>query len=436
MVNLWRLSGFSGGVTDVAVEASDAGSIQALIAAGTPVMVFLSLAANGVPVGGSTVVVTGINSDGSLTINDPNPVLARTNMNDYLNGFQVGSTTWRGTIVSAASIVVQQPLASSFILASVSQPTAGGGVSLDVESASGSCGSLLEIPDAATIGSTSSVTLRSSRFIYCSGASSAYQAGLGAPGSYSAFIEGAGLKKDLSAASAAGYALTFNSSGTLTLAPQVAAFTSNGVLNAATFTPGLAPGGLFSLFGAGLAGSSGKTTVQFGSENAQLILASPFQINGQVPADLAPGAYPVTVQSAWGSATQTITVSATAPGIFVVTTESGSATGNRTVGAVINQNGTLNDIGIPANRGDVLTVYCTDLGAVQPQGNLFVSVSPVTALLNSVQLPVQYAGLTPGFIGLYQVNVPIPGGTSPGSSLSLALQEGGVTSNTVNVAIQ
>ncbi len=140
--------------------------------------------------------------------------------------------------------------------------------------------------------------------------------------------------------------------------------------------PGLAPGGLFSIFGAGLAGSAAKTTLQFGSESAPLILTSPFQINGQVPADLAPGSYSVTLQSAWGSATQSVLVSQTAPGIFVVSTETGNVTGNRTVGAVINQNGTLNDVGTPANRGDVLTVYCTNLGSVQLQGNLLRNCEP------------------------------------------------------------
>jgi uncharacterized protein (TIGR03437 family) len=73
---------------------------------------------------------------------------------------------------------------------------------------------------------------------------------------------------------------------------------------------------------------------------------------------------------------------------------------------------------------------------VQAQGNLNVTVSPVTVLMNGVELPVAYSGYTPGFIGLYQVNVPIPGGTSPGSSVSLAIQAAGVVSNTVNVAIQ
>ncbi len=376
-----------------------------------------------------------MNSDGSLALNDPNPGLARTNMNDYLNGFIVGSTTWRGTIVSAAYIVLQKPLTSSFILGSISQPDAGGGVSLSVESPSGSCGPVLDIPDAATIGSTSSVTLRSSRFIYCSGSSSAYQADIAATSPYEAFIEGAGIDKDLSASSPASYALTFNSSGTLAVAPQAATFTSNGVLNAATFAAGIAPGGLFSIFGSGLEGSSTTTTVTFGSENANLILSSPFQLNGQVPADLAPGSYSVTVKSAFGSATQSVSVSQDAPGIFVVSTET-TAAGNRTVGAVINQSGTLNDLGTPANRGDVLTVYCTGLGAVQPQGSLFVTVSPVTAILNSVELPVAYSGYTPGFIGLYQVNVPIPAGTSPGTSLSLTIEAGAVVGNTVDVAIQ
>jgi uncharacterized protein (TIGR03437 family) len=226
--------------------------------------------------------------------------------------------------------------------------------------------------------------------------------------------------------------MTISSTGQLAVAPQTATFSSNAVLNAATFIPGLAPGGLFSIFGAGLFGPSADTTVTFGSEAAKIILKTPFQINGQVPGDLAPGTYPVTVQSAWGSVTQSLSVSTTAPGVFVVAVE----TGNRTVGAVINQDGTLNDLGTPARRGDVLTVYCTNLGAVQPQGNLSVTVSPVTALLNSSELSVQYAGLTAGFIGLYQVNVPIPGGTAPGASVGLSIKAGGVVSNTVNVAIQ
>jgi uncharacterized protein (TIGR03437 family) len=196
--------------------------------------------------------------------------------------------------------------------------------------------------------------------------------------------------------------------------------------------PRIAPGGLFSIFGAGLYGPSADTTVKFGDAAAQMILTTSFQLNGQVPPDLAPGNYQVTVQSAWGSVTQMVTINQTAPGIFIVAVESG----NRTVGAVINQDGTLNNVGTPARRGEVLTIYCSNLGAVARQGNSFVSVSPVTALLNGAELPVQYAGLTPGFIGLYQVNVPVPGSTAPGANLGLSVRTGGVVSNTVTVAIQ
>ncbi len=446
VVNLWRLSGFSGGLTDISVEKADAGSIQALIAGGSPVLATLALTANGVPVGGTAVVITGVADDGSLIIADPNPVLARTYMNDYLNGFQAANSAWRGAIISAARVTVKRPLSNSFLVAAVSQPDAGGGVSLDVESASGGCGQVFDVPDAATIGSTNapgstnSAPLRSSRFEYCSGADPAYQVNVGAPGAYRAFIENAaspsGLFKDLSGSSPAAYSVTYSSAGTLLVAPQAALFASNGVLNAASFISGVAPGGLFSIFGSGLYGPSADTTVTFGSEAANLILKSPFQLNGQVPADLAPGSYPVTVQSALGAATQPVLVSQTAPGIFVVSATSGSAAGIRTVGAVINADGTLNDLGTPAHRGDVVTVYCTNLGAVQLQGNLSVTVSPVSAFLNAMQLPVQYAGLTPGFIGLYQVNVPIPGGTIPGTGISLVIKAGDVVSNTVSVAIQ
>jgi uncharacterized protein (TIGR03437 family) len=434
VVNLWRLNGFDGGLTDISIEHPDLSSIQALVAGGSPVLVFLSLTANGQgqPVGGTTVVAVGVAGDGSLIILDPNPVLARTNLNDYLNGFSANNATWQGKIVSAARIVVQRPIPTSFVVGAVSQSTNAGGVVLDVESARGACGNVLEIPDAATIGSVSFAPLRSSRFAYCTGSDPGYQINLSAPSPYRAYVEGGGLLKDLSASTPAGCALSVSTAGALSIAPQTATFSSNAVLNAATFIPGIAPGGLFSIFGTGLAGSKTATIVTFGTEQASLILTTPFQINGQVPADLAPGTYSVTIQSDWGSSTQKIPVNQTAPGIFVVATEPG----NRVVGAVINPSGALNDLGAPASRGDVLVVYCSNLGAVQPQGNLFVAVSPVTALLNSVELPVQYAGLTPGFIGLYQVNVPIPGGTAPGASLSLTIKAGGVLSNTVNVAIQ
>jgi len=49
---------------------------------------------------------------------------------------------------------------------------------------------------------------------------------------------------------------------------------------------------------------------------------------------------------------------------------------------------------------------------------------------------VQFAGLTPGFIGLYQVNVQIPEGVTAGSAVPLVVTSGGVPSNTVTLGIR
>jgi uncharacterized protein (TIGR03437 family) len=56
--------------------------------------------------------------------------------------------------------------------------------------------------------------------------------------------------------------------------------------------------------------------------------------------------------------------------------------------------------------------------------------------LNGVDLKPAYAGLTPGFIGLYQVNVQVPVSTPPGLNLPLQLRQGTASGNLVSVAVQ
>jgi uncharacterized protein (TIGR03437 family) len=64
------------------------------------------------------------------------------------------------------------------------------------------------------------------------------------------------------------------------------------------------------------------------------------------------------------------------------------------------------------------------------------TVSQVTASLAGQEIPVSYAGLTPGFIGLYQVNVPIPANVPPGLALPILFRIGGVESTPVEIAVQ
>jgi len=49
---------------------------------------------------------------------------------------------------------------------------------------------------------------------------------------------------------------------------------------------------------------------------------------------------------------------------------------------------------------------------------------------------VSYSGLAPGFAGLYQVNALVPMGVMVDDAVTLSISIGGVTSNTVTIAVQ
>jgi uncharacterized protein (TIGR03437 family) len=189
---------------------------------------------------------------------------------------------------------------------------------------------------------------------------------------------------------------------------------------------------LISIFGSGLSGPATATAVTIDGRAAQVLLASPFQLNAVLPADLAPGTYTLAVSSPFGSASQPVAVQAEAPGIFILSTNSDGSVN----GAVVNQDGTINGPSNPLPRGKVLTVYGTGLGAVKAGGSLSATVATVQATLGGNSLPVAFAGLAPGFIGLYQVNVAVPAATPPGLALAFDLRAGNSASNVIAVAIQ
>ena len=56
--------------------------------------------------------------------------------------------------------------------------------------------------------------------------------------------------------------------------------------------------------------------------------------------------------------------------------------------------------------------------------------------IGGVSAPVSYSGLTPGYVGLYQVNVQVPSGITAGNAVPLALSIGGAAANTVTLAIK
>ena len=105
--------------------------------------------------------------------------------------------------------------------------------------------------------------------------------------------------------------------------------------------------------------------------------------------------------------------------------------------------------GLPATnaveRGSVVQTFVTGLGATNPTvasgepspgDPPAVVTSPVEARIGGQTAAVQFAGLAPGFVGLYQVNVVVPTSIEPGSEIELTLNQNGVPSNTVTLAVQ
>ena len=173
--------------------------------------------------------------------------------------------------------------------------------------------------------------------------------------------------------------------------PRPPALIVGGVVNAASFRPGVVPGGIATAFGADLRNAS----VTVGGTVARVFFSNDTQINFAVPAGLPLGPTEVTARNSVGVRTVPATVLAAQPGLFF-DAPSGKAAA------------------IP--RGD--TVY-------EVYGTGFSS-APVTARSGTRSLEVLFSGAAPGFVGLQQINLR---GLSPGDPLTVSL--GGVDSNTV-----
>ncbi len=228
-------------------------------------------------------------------------------------------------------------------------------------------------------------------------------------------------------------------------APQLA---GTPVLNSANLTAGIAPGGLISIFGKNLSATAsssgtplptvlGGTCVTLNNAPLPLLATSPTQINAQVPFTLASGRYPVVVrsianQAASGSAN--VAVAKYAPAIFF------DAEGPQ----ILHHDGTRVNKNNPATRDEPLTIYATGLGVTTGGKVTAGSPAPSDPLAVSATLQVffgnptisdaavivDWSGLAPGMIGVYQINCRIPGTHLKGDALPVTLRIGGVSNPT------
>ncbi len=225
-----------------------------------------------------------------------------------------------------------------------------------------------------------------------------------------------------------------------------------GVVDSASYRPSVTAGGTATVFGYSLARavasaaavplptSLGGTQVTIGGIAVPLLYVSPSQINLQIPWELAGQAQAaVVVTTAVGSSTAaTVNISAAAPAIY---TANASGTGQ---GAALNLQGQTAGAATPVARGQYIQIYCVGLGAVSNQpstGDAAVGASSATILTPTVtiggtQVSSSFAGLAPGFVGVYQVNALVPMSVTPGSAVPLSVSLRGTESQTVTIAVQ
>lgn len=235
----------------------------------------------------------------------------------------------------------------------------------------------------------------------------------------------------------------------------------NGVVNGASFQPAghVAPGSLVSIFGTNLASgpaqsssiplptSLANVSVTFNNVAAPLRFVSGGQINAQAPWNMSAGTVAVVVaRDGISSRPVLVQVDQFSPGILTI------PSGNQLLAVAVNEDGTLAQpqgaiSGVaarPARPGDVLSIYATGLGAVDPPaGNgrdstdtLRRTVATPTVLIGSQEAQVLFAGLSPQFVGVNQINVLVPTGSLAGDAVPLQIRMGAMTaSGNVTIAV-
>lgn len=254
------------------------------------------------------------------------------------------------------------------------------------------------------------------------------------------------------AAGTTAFALTASGLSVIPMEPQSPAerpvVNPNGTVSLSSYVPAFAPGALVSVFGRNLAAAEtfsgnsaplvlGGLCVTLNNQPLPLLMTSPGQVNAQIPPDTAPGRYSLVLRSLErkiASTAQVIQVARYAPALF---------TDPETLEVLLfRQDGSRVTRENPARRDEPLMLFATGLGSTQGPRLGAGQPAPSSPLAESegvelffgdsryreAEVIVDWAGLTPGFIGLYQINLRVPGDHIRGERLPVLLRIGGVES--------
>jgi uncharacterized protein (TIGR03437 family) len=250
---------------------------------------------------------------------------------------------------------------------------------------------------------------------------------------------------------------------------QTPTVADGGVLNGASFAKSQAvtPGALISIFGSNLATTSAtadsiplstslaNVSVTINGTPAPLVGvfhsdANGDQINAQLPWEVSTQsgtAQVVVTRNGVSSPAAAVPVAQFGPGIFSVQFGIGQAIAINSDGSLGAPTGSIPGLATrPAKIGDPqgLILLATGLGAVTPtvaSGHntldaLRTAVTTPAVLVGNTPATVTFAGLSPQFVGVNQINLQLPAGTPTGDRIPIQIQVGGVTTtDQVTVAV-
>ena len=258
------------------------------------------------------------------------------------------------------------------------------------------------------------------------------------------------------------------------VAAQIPTINQNGTVNGASYQAPNPPGSLVVAFGTNLASktlvasstpltmqlqnNADNVSVTINGKSAPMFYVAPAQLSVQIPwaAPTSGSVAIVVTRNGTQSAPVQIPMGAFSPGIFTVSNNGqGMAWAiNGVTGKVAQPAGSIAGVANvgPAAVGDHLFLYAVGLGPVNPpiadghapcplagcpaNAVLSKTTNTPTVLVGGVQAKVEFSGLAPQFVGVYQVNFQVPAGVPTGNQVSLQVKIGGVNSNTVTLAIQ
>ena len=233
-------------------------------------------------------------------------------------------------------------------------------------------------------------------------------------------------------------------------APPV--ISENGTVNTFNRVPAgaLAPGMIVEVYGSGLATAKGNTSglplptsfqgssLIVGPYQAPLYYVSSGQVNVQFDAELTPNQqYPV-IAILNGALSVPVMTDISPIQLGVDANPDGLVIAQHGVGsAYITESS-------PAKQGEVVVIYLSGMGATNPavkSGSpapgsppyAEVTAAP-TVTLDGQAASVQFAGLVPGLVGLYQVNFQVPINAGTGDQ-TLIVSQNGVSSNATRLPV-